>query len=554
MNVLPLGFLLLSVLGDDPVVSADSRVDAVTVYASAAQVQRSAKLELPPGDVRVVLPGLTPQLLDDSIRVKGSGSAQVKLFGVAVETVNQASASAPEVLAATARVQGLQRRDRELEDSLKAVQARREFVDALKATYAKERGENLPVRPVNPREWESMADFVTKQYGALQSEARKADHARKELALELRAAQAELQKLTAKSGGVSKRVTLELRVEKAGAFALEASYVVPSAGWRPLWDVRLDPDKGQIDLSLFASIQQSSGEDWSQVKLAVSSARPTSGVTVPELSPIYLEKVQPEPVMHTQPARRPMAFKDTMGAARAAPAPEEDSEGANEVASTISLEQPPAFVTEGMLSSVFSAPRRESVEGTGKVHKTFLASYPLEAQVSRTVVPRIDPQAYLTATATNGTGIPLFAAQSSIFLGDQFVGTTQLPNTPPGEKLTLAFGADDRIKVERTLLERNRDTSGVFSKQELYKYRVRSTVKNLYPKPMKVTLSEPLPVSRDKEIQVTLKDGSTKPDREEPNRPGVRIYELMVPAKGERQVELRYEVKYPQGTRVTGME
>ncbi len=41
---------------------------------------------------------------------------------------------------------------------------------------------------------------------------------------------------------------------------------------------------------------------------------------------------------------------------------------------------------------------------------------------------------------------------------------------------------------------------------------------------------------------------------EDPERPGVRVWELTLPAKGEQVVELRYEVKWPKGFPIQGLE
>ena len=69
---------------------------AVTVYASSARVTRAAKVELAGGDARVLFEGLPDQLVDDSIRVQGSGNAHAKVYGISVERMPHADVS-PEV-------------------------------------------------------------------------------------------------------------------------------------------------------------------------------------------------------------------------------------------------------------------------------------------------------------------------------------------------------------------------------------------------------------------------------------------------------------------------
>ncbi len=55
---------------------------------------------------------------------------------------------------------------------------------------------------------------------------------------------------------------------------------------------------------------------------------------------------------------------------------------------------------------------------------------------------------------TNGSGQVLLAGPVSTFSDDAFVGTTALSQTAPGADIELALGVDDRVVVERELVER----------------------------------------------------------------------------------------------------
>jgi hypothetical protein len=83
---------------------------------------------------------------------------------------------------------------------------------------------------------------------------------------------------------------------------------------------------------------------------------------------------------------------------------------------------------------------------------------------------------------------------------------------------------------------------------------VRTTVKNRYAAPAALTLLDLVPVSRDEAIKVKLLDGSTGGAKEDAERPGVRSWALALQPKEERVVELRYEVRYPRGFPIQGLE
>jgi uncharacterized protein (TIGR02231 family) len=544
----PLAWLPLAV--SLPAAAADlrvpSRIDAVTVYRSSARVTRVARVDLPAGDARVLLEGLPRELDDDSIRVEGKGVAGARVFGASVEPVTRAEAVAPEVRAAERRLEELQDQDRALDDRVKQARARIQFVESLRSTYSDERARNLAVRGVRSGEWADLAGFVDAETGRAAAEVRKAETAKRELARRIAAARADLDKLNAKRGETTKTVALELSAERAGSLELHVSYSVPSASWQPVWDARLRPETSAVELALLGSVRQRTGEDWADARLSLSTAEPARGLWVPQLESRWLQRAQPV-LPHPRMLGAAEAGVAKMGrAAPAAPAAEAPEEKA--------LEAPEAEAAMGLLSATFTAPRRETVDGAGRARNVALARYTLKARLERTAAPRVDPAVYLTAVASNDTGVPLLPGLARVSVGDELVGRAPLPLTPPGGELKLAFGADGRIEVERRVLDRRHETAGLISKDEVWSYRIRTSVKNRYGTPATVRLLDLVPVSRDEAIRVALLDGGTPATSEDPERPGVKAWELSLEPRQEKVVELRYEVRYPRGFPIQGLE
>ncbi len=553
--VLPLAASLLALPtpshGAD--LKAGSRVDAVTVYRSGARVTRVARVELPAGDTRVLLEGLPAELDDDSLRVEGKGTARARVFGVTAEPFTRAGAALPEVRAAEEKVEAILGEDRALDDRIAQARARTKFVESLRASYSEERAKNLAVRAVSAREWAELMAFVDGQLASAGAEVRKAEAQKKEVARRLAAARAELEKLEAKRNETSKVVAVEVSAERAGSLELAVSYLVGSASWQPQWDARLLPETATVELTLLGTVAQRSGEDWAEARLAVSTAEPGRGLWVPELQPRWLQKLPP-PMPRPMPMAAAPAPAKAMGRAelkREALAGVADAAAPEEL---VVLEAPEAEAAMGLLAATFTAPRRESVDGAGRARTISLARYALKAEVTRTAAPRADPSAYLTAKLQNDTGVPLLPGLARVSVGDEFVGRAPLAATPPGGELQLAFGADARVEVERKVLERRHETAGIVSKDDVIRYRVRTTVKNRYAAATTVKLLDLVPVSRDEAISVKVLDGTTPATREDPERPGVRITELTLQPKEEKVLELRYEVRFPRNLQVLGLE
>jgi uncharacterized protein (TIGR02231 family) len=530
--------------------TASSKVDAVTVYRGWARITRLARVEIGPGDSRVLLAGLPSGLDDDSLRVEGKGTARARVGGVGVERITQAELALPEVRAAEARLEGLQGEDRALEDRISQARARGKFVESLRASYSEERSKNLAVRGVSAREWAELMAFVDGALDGAAADVRRAEGARRELARKLAAARDDLSKLQAKRSGVSARVAVELHAERGGTLELAVSYLIRGAGWRPVWDARLEVETGALELSLLGEILQRTGEDWTDARLAVSTAEPGRGLSVPELEPRWLERSRPVAVGRAErraaaPAALAMApMVRLKAAAEPQAAPEEVADLAPEQAEG----------TMGLLAATWTSPGRQTVDGAGRSRTVPLARHALKATVTRTAAPRGDPTAYLTASLVNETGVPFLAGQVRISLGDEFVGRAPLAATPPGGELKLAFGADARLALERRVVERRHETAGLLGGDHLWRYQVRTTVKNRYAAATTLTLLDLVPVSRDEAVKVKLLDGTTPATGEDPDRPGVRRWELKLAPGETRVVELRYEVRYPKDFPVEGLE
>jgi uncharacterized protein (TIGR02231 family) len=527
-----------------PSVGARSRIESVTVYRSSARVHRIARVDLPPGPGRIVFDALPDRLDDDSLRVEGQGSARARVFGVAVERVTGAGAAAADAVAAEERLQSLQDEDRSLEDRLKAAHARAKLVESLRSTYAEERAKNLALREVSTKEWRDVAAFVESELAAVAAEVRKLEGVRRELGRRIVQARAELEKLQAKRARTTKAVTVEVEAEKAGTFEVSLSYAVADAGWETIWDARLAPDAGTMELTFLGSVWQRTGEDWTDVALSVSTAQPGRGLYVPRLEPRYLARAEPEAAWMAEKSSRARA---------GAPAAAAPAEAARETAAE-DLAMAQATVEHGLLSATFTAARRETVGGSGQARKVSLARFPLRAEIVRTAAPRVEAAAFLTARAVNVTGFPLLAGVAAVYVGEELAGRAAIPATPPGGELELAFGADERIEIERKVLERRRESAGLVSKQDVFRYRVRFDLKNRWETPVEVRLLDLVPVSRDEKIEVELLSGTTAGMREDPERPGVRTWALALGPREERVVELRYEVRFPRGLAVAGLE
>lgn len=89
------------------------------------------------------------------------------------------------------------------------------------------------------------------------------------------------------------RLILQLSVALAGKYDFTISYIAYNAFWTPYYDVRVDDIKSPIKLVAKAKISQTTGIDWKQVKLSLSTSTPSQWGAAPVLNAWYLAYINP---------------------------------------------------------------------------------------------------------------------------------------------------------------------------------------------------------------------------------------------------------------------
>ena len=79
----------------------------------------------------------------------------------------------------------------------------------------------------------------------------------------------------------------------AGAYDFTLSYLTPTAYWNPSYDIKVDNINSPLKLVYKAKLAQTSGIDWSKVKLILSTALPNQSGNAPVLSSWFLVFISP---------------------------------------------------------------------------------------------------------------------------------------------------------------------------------------------------------------------------------------------------------------------
>jgi len=324
------------------------------------------------------------------------------------------------------------------------------------------------------------------------------------------------------------------------------SYVVPNAGWTPSYDLRVDELGGPVKLHYKAHVTQNSGVDWNKVKLSLSTGNPNEGAEAPVLNPWYLSFYMP----------RPMAYKNSINSNKdmyfADGAQVYDTRNVKSVVATA----PGAYAESNMgghvqvdnsgINTTFDIDLAYTIPSDGQQINVAVKTEELPATYRHYSVPKLDRDAFLQAQITNWEDLNLLPAPTNIFYEGTYVGQGYLDVRNVEDTMNLSLGRDKRIVVRRECDKEMRTVKTIGSnvkKTFLYKISVRNT-RN---KPIEVTVMDQIPISNDKDIEIS--DRNYK-DAEYNETTGAVTWKLQLKPNETRELTVGYTVKYPKGKQV----
>lgn len=536
----PLLPLVLS-LGTFPALAQEptsllSKISEVTVYPSSARVVRIA--EGPLNDGTYVLSGLPASLDPRSVRVRCVGG-----YVVGVEVRERTEDRSPEARLEELRLarRKLTREEEAGRDEFTVLEQRAAHLRSLLALSASSQREAAAKGVVDVDSWRTRGNFITK---GLRDNAR----AKRELGWKLEDLKAELAVIEQERTKHREGSSVQLRdvvvklANSVGARALEVAYLVEGARWTPHYDIRAETSGKRVRLGYRGEIAQSTGEDWTDVRLLLSSAEPKRSARGPELEQRWAWLYDPSPAVGAYSRQ----------AARTADVAPEEPVLLDALGYSGGMDEDGyAEVLEEGLSVRFVVPGTDSVKSGGGTTTVQVGEIDLVVRPEYYCVPRQDTTVWLRGYAKNVGRWPILAGPAAVFFGDDFLGHARLPQTEVGQEFTIPLGAADAISCERIKTRDFAEGPSFFGSSAKDTEGWRLTFANnggaihAADGSVRVTVREALPRSTDDRVEVKLEDLSHPTSRAErwkkdAEELGFQTWELQIPLG--KKVDLRYSI------------
>ena len=524
----------------------ETHLKAAVVYPNRARLTRSGTISLKSGKHQLEIKDLPLRMDRESARATASGTVRSRLPGLQIKRVYYAET--PE-----GKVGELEEKLEALQDKLASLQAMIELVVQERSRLEELAGHtDLFAIALVSGETDVDAQFevydrIRKRSEHLDGEHLELQTRKRKLERQIKQLQNQLKTLHNTRSKERNSAFVDVELLEDGELTVELSYVVSAVGWTPLYDLRLmDNGSGSsLEISYLAQVTQKPGDDWIDLSLTLSTARPTLSAIKPELQPWYIY-----PLQDISAQARSAALK------MAPEPPDKIMEAAEPQAmflqanASIASEEVHAQVSDAGTSVTYQILDKVTVPADGSPHKVSVTRISLSPELDYVAAPCLVEAAYRRINVSNNSPYTFLPGPVSLFVGDEFIGRTEIELTAPEGEFELFFGAEDRIKIERELKRKDVDKRLIGGKRlQQFGYEIR--LENLLSSNVELTVQDQIPVSGHEDIKVRLENANPKPS--EQTELNILEWKLNL-EPGEKQfIRFDYAIEYPQKMRLPNL-
>jgi uncharacterized protein (TIGR02231 family) len=539
-----LGMIVVTVFLIPPLSWAEivpSEIGEVTLFSDQALVTRVAEVSAVEGFNEIHLSVDAFQVDVDSVSAKVFGEGRI--LGVRYREIPVAAPAQENVSTLENRLRDLRWKERALLDKKDVLKKKEDFLNAVVKFSETQVPEDMKTSFPRMEDLQSALTFLEERFDEVAGRKASIDRELGEIAKQIKVLEEELDLVRRPARKVEKVIEVLFQGNKNQNVRVEAVYLVRHAFWSPLYRVSVPLSFDRVDLTMFSSILQKTGEDWKAVDLTVSNVIPLKGVRIPELNPWVLDIPRP---LENFGAEKSSDDRVRMSAPLAVL---KEEEPAKEAAFA------EAEKTELPLSFEYRFPRQVNIESRDKETILPLFSRKIKGTFFDLAVPRVNPLTFLVCRA-KGDG-EILAGPLNVYFGDRYLGKTLLGEKKPGEAFDFNLGADREVKVTRTkITDKVRETYfGRLERETVVReiaYQIR--MENLKKQPVTLQVLDAVPVSRTDRLEV--KDVKLLPEPVEKDyreKEGVHLWEVKLNPGETREISIAFVVTYPRDTPPLGL-
>lgn len=471
-----------------------SKITHVTIYRTNAKITRTASVKLSSGNNTITFGGLSTNILSSSIQMGMPDGVKLLSISYGIDYLKDKEVKADLKI---------------LNDSLEIITNESNWLYKKKNILVNEQAlitENKKLgstqEGVKVEELKLLDAFYNERMLALEKSIFDLTNQIAKLNLVKTRLQNQIYALSPNTNKTVGQIVAEVTSKVNSTVEFEFTYVLTNVSWSPIYDMYSD-GSGDVSLTYKANVYQTTGIDWDNVPITISTGTPNTDNSRPILSPRYLTYyITPEykkmPVSYDNSySEMNIAVDKVKDVKREAQGTYEWNYGAD---SYVSM----AMIETGM-NVEFKVDQKYSIPADGKSHTVIMTEFKMPATYEYHTVPLKDQSAFLLAKVADWGKYNLLQGYANIFFDNTFIGQSYINPMITADTLLLSFGKDDRIIVKRDKVFTECSSKSVLGvKKHVFTYEI--TLRNTKSKAVSVDVLDQIPLSNIKEIEVELID------------------------------------------------
>jgi hypothetical protein len=289
-------FIVQTSFGQNSSLAVDSKIKNVTVFLSGAQISRTATTPLSKGRNELLFKGISPNIDKESIQLSGEGKFTIVSVAHQYNFLEETNSKE--------QVKQLMEQSKKYKEQIEDLTIQIDVFKAEEQMLVKNQeigGSNTGVKASDLKE---SVDFQRLRMTEVKSKILENNRAITKINLEYNKVLKQINELQAKRYDPLSEIVVVVEAFDATKAEFDLSYFVSSAGWTPSYDLKVEQLNQPINLKYKASVFQSTGEDWNNIKLTLSTGDPQLGGEKPIISSWYLGQLPPYMVKKEKDANK----------------------------------------------------------------------------------------------------------------------------------------------------------------------------------------------------------------------------------------------------------
>lgn len=279
-NILVMLFIPFGIIAQENQIKTSSNIKLVTVFLTGAQIEREASLNIPSGVSEVIFSGLSNDINQQSIQVKGEGDFTILSVNKQANFLSEQTR--------TAEINELKQKIANQEDLLAKLNDETSILRTEESILEKNQNSSSDATGVDINKLKALLEYQRNKLIQIKSELYQVKEKQKTGTDKLNDLRLQLNQLIGKSAKNTSDIVVKVKSKSALKANFKFSYLVNNANWFPTYDIRAKDVNEPIQIVYKANVSQQSGEDWTKVKLNLSSGNPSEDNNLPALNPYVL--------------------------------------------------------------------------------------------------------------------------------------------------------------------------------------------------------------------------------------------------------------------------